>query len=189
MSSQIKTEGCALFTEAAEADTPSLAPPPPRPLYTCNRKMSLSGSGAHEKRPQLIFMCTDVINEREEGGEEAQEEEEERIEWRADLARLAARPCFITSTTARPQMRSNPPVFPLPRVQTWLRLRLAGSRFPFLCSQGGFCTGLTVADDDLSNKHLSIRAPLWIYFFFFFGLERREEVKKSPRSERKRLVA
>lgn len=39
--------------------------------------MSLSGSGAHEKRPWLIFMCTDVINEREEGEEEVLQEEEE----------------------------------------------------------------------------------------------------------------
>lgn len=157
MSSQIKTEGCALFRECAEADIPPPPPSPARPHHPLHlpllpplaryipaiAKMSLSGSGAHEKRPRLIFMCTDVINEREEGEEEDQEEEE-RIEWRTDLAELSARPCFITSTTARAQMRSNPFRFSslragrtLPRVQISLRWDLF---FPYL--QGGFCTGL-----------------------------------------------
>lgn len=79
-------------------------------------------------------MCTDVINEREEGEEEDQEEEEERIEWRTDLAELAARPCFITSTTARAQMRSNPFRFSSLRAGRALP-RFHASRFFF----GGIC--------------------------------------------------
>lgn len=35
----------------------------------------------------------------------------------------------------------------------------------FLCSQGGFCTGLTVDAADLCNERLSIKAPPGIFFF------------------------
>lgn len=169
--------------------TPSTSPssllPPLARYIPAIAKMSLSGSGAHEKRPRLIFMCTDVINEREEG----EEEEEERIEWRTDLAELAARPCFITSTTARAQMRSNPFRFSslrvgrtLPRVQIFLRWDLFFSVLAGRILHRAY----TVDTADLRNEYLSIKAPPGDFFFLFCsgrrerrGIERRKKTLRA----------